>query len=67
MFLVIYVLNDETNIVVNVIVRANIVIYLNKFPISLGQIHTAVLNNCQVVIVRFSFKECFDIGKYSEV
>ena len=61
MFLVVDVLYYETDFVVDVIIRTNILIYLNQSAIPLRQIHTTLLNNIHMILIRFSLNRSLTV------
>lgn len=55
-FFVIDILNYEANILLYVVIRADVFIDLDQFTLSLSKIHAPFLNDVLVAFIRFAFK-----------
>lgn len=60
--LIVDVFNDETHLVIDVVVRTNVIVNLDQLAISLGQVHATLFNDSFVVFVGFSFYHCLRIA-----
>lgn len=60
-FLVVNVLDNESNSIINVVVGTDVAIDLNEFAKSLSQIHATLLNNARMLEGGFSFNNCLCI------